>query len=103
VRTPLPANSDDTQQRAKTLAQSLNGFLLYFVDEEHMERQTAHLQDVILECTKFGYTLLSQPSTWQFVFEGGSSQYFVVHPGLEKMGANGSVPRKVLTPASVSI
>lgn len=103
MRTPLPANSDDTQQKAKTLAQSLNRFLLYFVEEDHVSRQTAHLQDVILECTKLGYTLLSQPSTWHFVFEGGSSQSFVVNPGLTKIGDGDSVPREVLMPASIAI
>ncbi|KAI8715908.1 hypothetical protein NCS52_01099700 [Fusarium sp. LHS14.1] len=82
-RTPLPISEAALSSQALTLTTRLNGFLHHFVGTSH-NAQTDHLQAVIVECTKLGYVILSQPQDWRFVFEKGNS--VVVCPGLDKGG-----------------
>ncbi|RSL62077.1 hypothetical protein CEP54_005881 [Fusarium duplospermum] len=86
-RTPLPVSVAEASQQAGSLANELNTFLRFFApqDAAGSQAQTSHLQDVILECTKLGYILLSQPSDWRFVFSDKQSRRVVVCPGLEKL------------------
>lgn len=86
---------------------ALNGFLQYFIrpDDASRREQAAHLQAVIFECTKLGYTLFSQPSDWGFIYEGVSAskgRTLVVCPGLSKHthrdGGSYQAPRRVLEP-----
>lgn len=112
-RSPLPVSEDVVGPQALALANALNTFLHYFVasDEVSTHEQTSHLQAVIIECTKLGYVLLSQPSDWQFVFEtdGTSARQrpVVVCPGLEKLGHGDgtrySSPRRVVEPLAISV
>ncbi|KAI8663038.1 hypothetical protein NCS56_01109100 [Fusarium sp. Ph1] len=82
-RTPLPIYEATLSSQALALTTRLNGFLHHFVGTSH-SAQTDHLQAVIVECTKLGYVILSQPQDWRFVFEKGNS--VVVCPGLDKGG-----------------
>ncbi|KAJ4180999.1 hypothetical protein NW755_011291 [Fusarium falciforme] len=82
-RTPLPISEAALSSQALALATRLNAFLHHFVGTSH-SAQTDHLQAVIIECTKLGYVILSQPQDWRFVFEKGNS--VVVRPGLDKGG-----------------
>ncbi|KAM6520121.1 hypothetical protein FALCPG4_013672 [Fusarium falciforme] len=82
-RTPLPTSEAALSSQALALATRLNAFLHHFVGTSH-SAQTDHLQAVIIECTKLGYVILSQPQDWRFVFEKGNS--VVVRPGLDKGG-----------------
>lgn len=82
-RTPLPISEAALSSQALALATGLNAFLHHFVGTSH-SAQTDHLQAVIIECTKLGYVILSQPQDWRFVFEKGNS--VVVCPGLDKGG-----------------
>ncbi|KAJ4227931.1 hypothetical protein NW759_004020 [Fusarium solani] len=82
-RTPLPISEAALSSQALALTTRLNGFLHHFVGTSH-SAQTDHLQAVIVECTKLGYVILSQPQDWRFVFEKGNS--VVVCPGLDKGG-----------------
>ncbi|WAO93274.1 Hypothetical protein NCS54_01081500 [Fusarium falciforme] len=82
-RTPLPISEAALSPQALALATRLNAFLHHFVGTSH-SAQTDHLQAVIIECTKLGYVILSQPQDWRFVFEKGNS--VVVRPGLDKGG-----------------
>ncbi|KAH7136760.1 hypothetical protein B0J13DRAFT_449821 [Dactylonectria estremocensis] len=110
-RTPLPVSEEAVAPQALALANALNTFLHYFVgaDGASRDEQTNHLQAVIVECTKLGYVLLSQPSDWQFVFETDSAtsrrSSLVVCPGLEKLGhGDGSrynSPRRVVEPVVI--
>ncbi|EEU42705.1 uncharacterized protein NECHADRAFT_101447 [Fusarium vanettenii 77-13-4] len=82
-RTSLPISEATLSSQAQALTTRLNGFLHHFVGTSH-NAQTDHLQAVIVECTKLGYAILSQPQDWRFVFEKGNS--VVVCPGLDKGG-----------------
>ncbi|RMJ12117.1 hypothetical protein CDV36_008229 [Fusarium kuroshium] len=82
-RTPLPVSEATLSSQALALTTRLNAFLHHFVGTSH-SAQTDHLQAVIVECTKLGYVILSQPQDWRFVFEKGNS--VVVCPGLDKGG-----------------
>ncbi|RSL49773.1 hypothetical protein CEP54_012271 [Fusarium duplospermum] len=88
-RTPLPVSEAALSSQARALTSSLNAFLHHFVGTSH-KAQTDHLQAVIVECTKLGYVILSQPQDWRFVFEKGNS--VVVCPGLDKGGRRVSEP-----------
>ncbi|KAJ4325551.1 hypothetical protein N0V84_003429 [Fusarium piperis] len=100
-RTPLPVPVAEASQQAGGLANELNTFLRFFApqDAAGSQEQTSHLQAVILECTKLGYILLSQPSDWRFVFSDKQSRRVVVCPGLEKLshsdGTRYRTPREV--------
>ncbi|RKK24952.1 hypothetical protein BFJ65_g2871 [Fusarium oxysporum f. sp. cepae] len=69
-RTPLPVSVTEASPMALSLANEFNQFLEMFVtqDPASQQDQMNHLQAVILECTKLGYVVLSQPSDWGFVF-----------------------------------
>ncbi|KAF4991633.1 hypothetical protein FDECE_13981 [Fusarium decemcellulare] len=82
-RTPLPISEAAVSQQALAVANSLNAFLHHFVGTSR-GAQTDHLQAVILECTRLGYVILSQPQDWRYVFEKGDM--LVVCPGLDKGG-----------------
>lgn len=73
------------------------------MDSEQSHGQTLHVQEVILECTKLGYVLLSQPTTWRFVLEDGTARSLVVTPGLEKVSDVDGRSRQVLKPVSVAV
>lgn len=63
----------------------MNGFLGAFVDEKAKDDQESHLQDVALECARFGYMILSQPAEMVWRFETGNAEELVLCPGLEKV------------------
>ncbi|KAF5642636.1 uncharacterized protein FTJAE_3524 [Fusarium tjaetaba] len=75
-RTPLPVSVTESSPMALSLANELNQFLEMFVakDPASQQDQMNHLQAVILECTKLGYVVLSQPSDLRIVItQGGGS------------------------------
>ncbi|KAF5720810.1 hypothetical protein FMUND_3981 [Fusarium mundagurra] len=76
-RTPLPVSVTEASPMALSLANELNQFLEMFVtqDPASQQDQMNHLQAVILECTKLGYVVLSQPSDWGkiVIAQGGGS------------------------------
>lgn len=80
---------DEGELRAKTknLIASLNKFLEAFVPKEGRQEQENHLQDVVIECAKFGYIIFSQPAeiAWQFEADKEAGTYIVTCPGLEKV------------------
>ncbi|KAM5352024.1 hypothetical protein ACJ41O_004747 [Fusarium nematophilum] len=86
-RTPLPVSAAEASPQAGILANELNALLHFFVaqDPASHQNQTSHLQAVILECTRLGYVLISQPSDWRFMFGTAQSRAVVVCPGLEKL------------------
>lgn len=108
-RTPLPVSVAEASQQAGSLANELNTFLRFFApqDAAGSQAQTSHLQDVILECTKLGYILLSQPSDWRFVFGDKQSRRVVVCPGLEKLshsdGTRYRSPREVVAVVTMPV
>jgi hypothetical protein len=80
-------------------------------DSASQRNQTKHLQDVIVECTKLGYIVLSQPSDWGFVFSYDSSMdkshRIVVCPGLEKLSHTNGMryrsPMEVAAPETMPL
>ncbi|KAI8676555.1 hypothetical protein NCS56_00543600 [Fusarium sp. Ph1] len=108
-RTPLPVPVAEASQQAGGLASELNSFLRFFApqDAAGSQEQTSHLQAVILECTKLGYILLSQPSDWRFVFSDKQSRRVVVCPGLEKLshsdGTRYRSPREVVAVVTMPV
>lgn len=75
-RTALTPSDTTLAPQAAALAQALNRFLLYFVEDSDTARfqQENHLREVIAECAKFGYVLFSQPSDWCFTHVAGQEQ-----------------------------
>lgn len=71
--------------QASELVAAMNGFLGAFVDEQNKSHQESHLQDVVLECARFGYTILSQPAETEWRFDTGNAEELVLCPGLEKV------------------
>ncbi|KAG9501324.1 hypothetical protein J7337_007009 [Fusarium musae] len=67
-RTPLPVSVTEASPMALSFANKLNRFLEMFAakDSASQQDQMNHLQAVILECTKLGYVVLSQPSDLRF-------------------------------------
>lgn len=63
----------------------MNKFLGRFVDEKNRQHQQDHLRDVVLECTKFGYAILSQPADFTWNFGSESDRDIMVCPGMEKV------------------
>ncbi|WZH46400.1 uncharacterized protein QYS62_007476 [Fusarium acuminatum] len=112
-RTPLPVPEAEAYANANALASELNKFLQLFVvqDSASQRNQTKHLQDVIVECTKLGYIVLSQPSDWGFVFSYDSSMdkshRIVVCPGLEKLSHTNGMryrsPMEVAAPETMPL
>ncbi|KAL8371981.1 hypothetical protein RB595_001683 [Gaeumannomyces hyphopodioides] len=98
--------------KVNKLAVALNKFLSAFVGPQKSGQQQSHLHDLLIECAKFGYLLLSQPGEFclRQVAEGQSGQgkgYLVVCPGLVKVGdEQGEVynpSRTLLAPATERI
>ncbi|KAH6955116.1 hypothetical protein DER45DRAFT_329865 [Fusarium avenaceum] len=112
-RTPLPVPEAEAYANANALSNELNTFLQLFVvqDSASQRNQTKHLQDVIIECTKLGYIVLSQPSDWGFVFSNDrsmdKSRRIVMCPGLEKLGhTDGTryrLPMEVAAPETIPL
>lgn len=79
----------------------MNKFLGDFIDEKNCQHQKHHLQDVVVECAKFGHAIFSQPAdfTWKFVADGGGD--IVVCPGMEKVSDSQGVrcqPEMTISP-----
>ncbi|RKU45012.1 hypothetical protein DL546_003492 [Coniochaeta pulveracea] len=110
-RTALPADEVAMAPQAKLLANTLDTFLIPFVHADHAAgryQQKSHLEAIILEVAKFGYTLLSQPSEWRFVYTTGSpGRAAVVCPGLVKVsdrdGRRYGEPRQIVAPRDVPL
>ncbi|QPC79643.1 hypothetical protein HYE68_010395 [Fusarium pseudograminearum] len=113
-RTPLPLSMDEASAKAQSLANELNTFLQLFVAQDSASRQeqTNHLQDVILECTRLGYVLLSQPGDWGFIFDSKTTpkdrtRRIVVCPGLERLSHNNGTrygsPKEVAAAETMSL
>lgn len=66
----------------------MDGLLGAFVDKEAKYNQESHLQDVVLECAKFGYIVLSQPAELEWKLDTGDAEELVLCPGLEKVSDN---------------
>ncbi|KAJ0307222.1 hypothetical protein Brms1b_010061 [Colletotrichum noveboracense] len=97
-----------------SLATALNACLRHFVpaDQGSQRQQLDHLQAVILECTKLGYEIVSQPSDWRFTYkteDAGASgvRPVVVCPGLDKVtskdGKMYNSPRRVVAPVVTQV
>lgn len=112
-RTPLPVSVTEASPIALSFANELNRFLEIFAakDSASQQDQMNHLQAVILECTKLGYVVLSQPSDLRFVFSNSTpiakSRRVVVCPGLERLSQNDGMryrsPKEVVAPETVSL
>ncbi|KID81682.1 hypothetical protein MGU_10989 [Metarhizium guizhouense ARSEF 977] len=111
LRTPLPIDNAAVTLQAEELAKVLNPFLRIFVETDPgvIRQQGAHLEAVIVECTKLGYVLLSHPCDWGLVTEVAQSKQgvtgLVVEAGLEKLsdrdGPPYTRPRPVVEPVAV--
>ncbi|KAF4427299.1 hypothetical protein CGGC5_v015484 [Colletotrichum fructicola Nara gc5] len=108
-RIHLSPNESEASPKAQSLATALNACLRHFVpaDQGSQRQQLDHLQAVILECTKLGYEIVSQPSDWRFTYkteDAGASgvRPVVVCPGLDKVtskdGKMYNSPRRVVAP-----
>ncbi|KAJ2899463.1 uncharacterized protein MKZ38_003020 [Zalerion maritima] len=98
--TLAPSETSITPQ-ASGLVNALNSFLSPFVSDN--QQQSTHLQAVVLECTKFGYTLFSQPSDWKINLSATLQPGYrmaVVCAGLDKLTTNEGQPYR--SPNSVS-
>lgn len=89
--------------QAKDLVAELNIFLGAFINEQSQKHQKCHLQDVILECARFGYVVLSQPAEMGWIFDPGNddAEELVVCPGLEKVSDSqgvGCAPEVICPP-----
>ncbi|KAK3496895.1 uncharacterized protein B0T23DRAFT_372964, partial [Neurospora hispaniola] len=75
-RTALTPTDAALAPQAAAMAQALNSFLRYFVEDSNPARfqQESHLREVIVECAKFGYLLFSQPSDWCMLHVAGHEQ-----------------------------
>jgi hypothetical protein len=103
----------EASPKALSFANELNDFLKLFVtqDPASQQDQMNHLQAVILECTKLGYVVLSQPSDWRFVFSNSNSitksRRIVVCPGLERLSHNDGTrcrsPKEVVAPETMPL
>ncbi|GJC95411.1 hypothetical protein ColKHC_04237 [Colletotrichum higginsianum] len=109
-----PAGGDknvesEVSPKAHNLATALNEFVHHFVPMDQASRlqQLEHLQAVILEFTRLGYEILSQPGDWHFTYGADDAdavgvQPVVVCPGVDKLSRkDGRVynpPRQVVAP-----
>ncbi|TID02143.1 hypothetical protein CH35J_004107 [Colletotrichum higginsianum] len=108
-RTPLAPVESEVSPKAHNLATALNEFVHHFVPMDQASRlqQLEHLQAVILEFTRLGYEILSQPGDWHFTYGADDAdavgvQPVVVCPGVDKLSRkDGRVynpPRQVVAP-----
>ncbi|KAK3324043.1 hypothetical protein B0T19DRAFT_402300 [Cercophora scortea] len=99
-RTTLPPSDAAIVPQAASLAGALDTFLAAFApgDDNGRYQQNNHLQQVIIEATKLGYVLLSQPSEWQFIHVPIQQQ----HGGRVAVAHNAG-PQQVVAPTLVQI
>lgn len=64
---------------------AMNSFLEACVEERSVYFQESHLHDVVLECAKLGYMILSHPEDLAWKFDSGIADKLVLCPGLEKV------------------
>lgn len=86
---------------AKDVVTAANKVLAAFVSKEHSIHQEKHLQDVALECAKFGYVIISQPAEFVWEFRSDEERGVAVCPGLEKVADDQGrtcIPETVATP-----
>lgn len=81
----MVAEESSLRPRAKELVAALNTFLGAFVGEQDLSGQEAHLQDVAVECAKFGYLIFSQLAEFAWKFGTDTDKQIVVCPGLDKV------------------
>ncbi|KAH8880210.1 hypothetical protein GQ53DRAFT_605744, partial [Thozetella sp. PMI_491] len=89
LRTPLPVSESALAGQAAALTIAMNTFLHHFVTStpSAMQAQSEHLQAVILEFTKLGYVLLSDPASWKlshYLPNHLDHNYIVLCAGLDK-------------------
>ncbi|KZL70358.1 hypothetical protein CT0861_09582 [Colletotrichum tofieldiae] len=108
-RTPFVPSDSAAAPQSLALATALTTFLHLFIPSDHasQQQQMSHLQAVIFECARFGYTIMSQPSEWQFTYEAGGSRMLVLCPGVDKVAASDGklyqTPRHVVAPLIMQI
>jgi len=96
--------------QAAGLVNALASFLQPFVAPGAAQGQAEHLRDVVVETTKLGYVLLSQPADWRFTHSAPVQpglRYLVVCAGLLKVGNKDGqsydAPRQVAAPLLVQV
>lgn len=78
---------------ARELVAALNKITAPFIDERASYQQESHLQDVIIECARFGHVIFSQPEEYRLNFETGLGKHEIVaHPGLDKVSDENGTP-----------
>ena len=109
-RTPLLPSDHAVLPQAAGLANAMMSFLQPFVAPGAAQGQAEHLQAVILECTKLGYVLFSQPSDWRFTHSAVAQpgvRFLVVCAGLLKLGNKDGrlydAPQQVTAPVLVQV
>ena len=94
-------------QQARRLAISLARCLDAFVEGSNRQAQTSHMEQVVMECTKFGYLIFSQPGQLRYEFTTNSPQELVTHPGLsavrDETGRRQEPPRRILGPTVAAV
>ncbi|KAL1874490.1 hypothetical protein Daus18300_003509 [Diaporthe australafricana] len=89
------------EPQAAQLVVEMDKFLGDFVDEKNREHQKHHLQDVVVECARFGYAIFSQPADFTWKFGAGAGSDIVVCPGMEKVSDSQGVrcqPEMMISP-----
>ena len=111
-RVSLKVSEADAAPQAADLSNALNRLLLHFVPASASARneQTSHLQALIIECTKLGYTLFSHPCDWAFAFrpnKPSQGKVIVVCAGLNKLshrdGKRYKAPKCIVEPSEMVI
>ena len=94
-------------QQARRLGISLARCLDAFVEGSNSQAQTSHMEQVVMECTKFGYLVFSQPGQLRYEFTTNSPQELVTHPGLsavrDETGRRQEPPRRILAPTVAAV
>jgi hypothetical protein len=112
-RSPLVPLERSISSQTQACVAELNQFLAPFIHADPTSRmqQNNHLQAVIMECTKFGYSIFSHPCEWQFDFDTkgahGGLNRVVLCPGLNKLssqdGTRYDAPRSVVAPRATLV
>lgn len=84
-RGSLVPDENSLRPQARELVVALNTVLGAFVHKETGTSQEEHLQEVALECAKFGHVILSQPVEYIYQFGTEDETEVIVCPGLEKV------------------
>lgn len=88
------------------MVNALSSALRAFVDTETRADQEKHLLGVVLECTRLGYIIFSQPAKYIYDFVSPDEKELVVCPGLQKASDDHEVsckPETVAVPSTHSI